>query len=48
MSLPPNVRAAIEKSQQKAKHSEFYYKLSDLNQKIGLYKKIFYSKIPSY
>lgn len=37
-SLPPNVRNAIELSKEKSKHSEFYYKLKGLNDKISTYK----------
>ena len=33
---------------EKSKHSDFYYKLQHLNEKIVLYKKLFYGKIPSY
>ena len=32
----------------KAKHSEFYYRLKGLNERIFTYKQIFYDKIPSY
>ena len=47
-NLPDAVKIAVENSKQKAKHSDFYYKLSDLNNRIGLYKKLFYNKIPQY
>lgn len=33
-SLPQNVRKVIEKRQKSAKHSEFYFKLHDLTEKI--------------
>lgn len=33
---------------QRSKHSDFYYKLQHLNEKISLYKKLFYGKVPSY
>ena len=48
MTLPVNVRKAIENGKLKAKHSDFYYKLSDLNTKIDLYKKLFCNRIPQY
>lgn len=42
------MRAAIELSQVKSKHSEFYYKLRGLNERIKIYKSSFYDKIPSF
>ena len=47
-SLPANVRHAIDKGKLKAKHSEFYYRLKGLNERIYTYKQIFYDKIPVY
>ena len=47
-SLPVHVRKAILKGKLSARHSDFYHKLTDLNAKIGLYKKLFYNKIPEY
>jgi hypothetical protein len=32
----------------KKKHSDFYYRLKLLNDKIHIYTSIFYSKVPSY
>ena len=46
--LPDNVRAAIELSQEKSKHSEFYYKMKELNDKIRVYKKIFDNRVPAW
>ena len=46
--LPENVRHAIEVGKLKAKHSEFYYRLKGLNEKITTYKSIFYNKVPSF
>jgi hypothetical protein len=37
-SLPANVRHAIDVSRDKAKHSEFYYRLKGLNERIYTYK----------
>jgi hypothetical protein len=36
--LPENVRHAIDVGKQKAKHSEFYYRLKGLNERIHTYK----------
>ena len=47
-NLPKSVQLAIENSLKRAKHSNFYFKLQDLNDKISLYRKLFDSKIPSY
>ena len=46
--LPPHVKKAMFQAKLNSKHSEFYYKLKDLNSKIGLYKNLFYNKIPWY
>jgi len=43
-SLPDNVRHAIDLSKHKSKHTDFYNALSNLNEKISLYKIVFYSK----
>ena len=47
-SLPANVRHAIDVGKQKAKHSEFYYRLKGLNERRDTYKEIFYDKVPVY
>ena len=47
-SLPKNVRNAISISKQKQKHSEFYYKLKHLNDRINIYTKVMYDKVPAY
>lgn len=44
LALPENVRAAIDLSREKSKHSEFYYKLRGLNDRIKIYKSNFYDK----
>ena len=46
--LPEHVRHALQLRLKKAKHSEFYWKLINLNDKISLYKELFYSKQPKY
>ena len=47
-SLPENVRNAIDLSKKKSKHSDFYSKLNSLNDKIGVYKRIFYTNTPKF
>ena len=46
--LPENVRNAIDIAKTKSKHSEFYYKLQTLNDKIYIYRSVYYSKMPAY
>ena len=46
--LPENVRAAVALGQEKAKHSEFYYKMKELTDKIAVYKKIFDNRVPAW
>lgn len=46
--LPVNVQNAIIIGKSKSKHSEFYNRLKDLNEKIGTYKSIFYGRVPAY
>jgi len=48
LELPIQVRRAIENGKVKAKHSDFYYRLSDLNTKIEIYKRFFQTKVPTY
>jgi len=38
------VKSAIEIARKKSRHSDFYEKLKSLNEKIGVYKQIFYLK----
>jgi len=47
-ALPENVRNAIDVAKMKKKHSDFYYRLRLLNDKIHIYTSIFYSKVPNY
>ena len=42
--LPENVRHALEIRKSKTKHSEFYYTLRSLNDKIDLYTQLFYTR----
>lgn len=46
--LPENVRNAIDIAKMKSKHSEFWYRLQTLNDKIFVYRSVFYSKMPAY
>ena len=46
--LPENVRNAIDIAKTKSKHSEFWYKLQTLNDKIYIYRSVYYSKMPAY
>jgi len=46
--LPENVRQAVTNAKMSQKHSDFYYKLKDLNSKIGTYKNVFYNRIPTH
>mmetsp|Transcript_24000 Transcript_24000/g.36870 ORF Transcript_24000/g.36870 Transcript_24000/m.36870 type:complete len:101 (+) Transcript_24000:514-816(+) len=46
--LPENVRHAVDVAKMKSKHSEFWYKLQTLNDKIFIFRSIFYTKMPSY
>ena len=36
-ALPEHIRHAIDISRKKSKHSEFYGRLTELNDKIGVY-----------
>ena len=47
-NLPDNVRNAIMVAQQKKKHSDFFYKMKHLNDKIHAFTSIFYNNEPSY
>ena len=47
-ALPENVRAAIDVAKTKKKHSDFYYKLRLLNEKIHVFTDVFYGKMPNY
>ena len=41
-------RIAVERSMRRRKHSPFYYRLTELTQKISLFKEMFYSKMPKH
>lgn len=47
-NLPENVRNAIDLAKMKQKHSEFYYKLQTLNDKIYVFRTHFYTRMPAY
>ena len=42
--MPENVRNAVDLAKIKSKHSEFWYRLETLNDKIFIFRSIFYSK----
>ena len=42
------MRAAIDVAKLKSKHSEFWYKLENLNDKLMIFKMLFYSKMPHH
>ena len=46
--LPENVRHAIDVAKLKSKHSEFWYRLQTLNDKIFVFRSVFYTKMPAY
>ena len=46
--LPENVQQVVVKSLERAKHSDFYFKLRGLTDKINLYTEMFYDKVPAY
>ena len=45
--LPENVRNAIELSKRKESHSDFYSALSTLNERILIFRILFYQKKPT-
>ncbi len=47
-ALPENVRNAIDVAKMKKKHSDFYYRLKILNDKIHIFTSIFYNKVPKH
>lgn len=42
------MRNAIDVAKLKKKHSDFYYRLRLLNDKIHIFTNIFYNKVPLY
>ena len=46
--LPENVRRAIDIAEVKKKHTSFYYKLQSLNDKIFVFRDLFYYNMPEY
>jgi hypothetical protein len=47
-ALPENVQNAINNAKLKKKHTDFYYRLRLLNDKIHVFTKIFYNRVPLY
>lgn len=46
--LPENVRNAIDVAEMKQKHTSFFYKLQTLNDKIFVYRSVFYNRMPEH
>jgi hypothetical protein len=46
--LPENVRNAIDIANIKQKHTSFYHRLLTLNDKIFVFRSVFYGRMPSY
>ena len=46
--LPENVRNAIDLANIKSKHTAFWYRLQTLNDKIFVFRSVFYGRMPSY
>ena len=44
--LPANVQEAVSKARQNAKHTDFYYKLKKLQERIRVFKDMFYHRNP--
>jgi len=42
------VKAAIELRYQRQKHSDFFFKLAELKERIEVYNEVFRSKVPKY
>ena len=46
--LPENVRAAIDTAKLRSRHTDFWYRLEKLNDKIYVYRQLFYNKMPNF
>lgn len=46
--LPENVRSAIDIARKKAHHSDFYYRLEVLNDKLLVFQDMFYTNMPQH
>ena len=46
--MPEHVRKAIDAANLKSRNSQFYHKLSTLNDKIYVFRDVFYTRIPTY
>lgn len=47
-NLPEKARNAIDQAKLKSKHSDFWYRLQNLNDKILVFKDIYYDKEPMF
>ena len=46
--LPENVRAAVDIANAKQFHTPFWHKLNAMNDKLFVYKSVFYTKMPAH
>jgi hypothetical protein len=46
--LPENVRHAIDVAKLKSKHSDFWYRLQTMNDKLFVFRSVFYGAVPQY
>jgi len=46
--LTDNAKKAAELGIRKQKHSAFYYRLTELKEKIDVFKDMFYAKVPKH
>lgn len=46
--LPENVRNAIDLANMKSKHTQFWHRLEALNDKIFVFRDVFYGRVPAY
>ena len=47
-NLPEKARKAIDQAKLKSKHSDFWYRLQNVNDKILVFKEIYYEKEPRF
>jgi hypothetical protein len=48
LHLDENLTNAVELRQNKSKHSDFFFKLHELKERIQVYNEVFRSKVPRY
>ena len=47
-NLTPNLKRIVEESKRKQKHSDFYYKLCDVANKVHVFTDTFHTRIPNF